>query len=91
MSHFDEKAKIAIPNDVQAGDTVFYRLRIIDLPRNPEKEWRGKVKSLFPATEWTTAFLIVWSLEPGYEEMSEIIHPCQITRILKAGTPEIGN
>lgn len=65
-------------SDVKPGDIILYRLRIIDLPVNPDRLWRGRIKAVFPATDWTTPFLIVLSLEPGYEGMTEIIHPPQI-------------
>ena len=57
--------------DVSEGDIIFYRLEPKSLPVNPERIWKGRV-------EWSPArkglFMIVSSLEEGYEGMSEIVY-----------------
>ena len=69
--------------DIEAGDILSYILQPKDRPVDPERQWRGRVINVYPATEWAVPFLIVSSLEPGYEDMNEIVYPSQITRIEK--------
>lgn len=71
---------------IRPGETVLYRLRPIDMPIHPLRVWSGKVIVAVPATDWTTPYLIVQSLEPGYEGMREIIHPPHIISVERSET-----
>lgn len=79
--------------DIACNDIVYYRLRSQDAPVDPDREWKGEVLSVFLVTDWTVFFLVVASLEPGYDHMIELVYPWQITRLEKgderggAGTP----
>ena len=57
------------------GDTVFYRLKLSDLPVNPERVWKGKIESV------CSSFVLVSSLDEGYEGLREAVWPSQIVKI----------
>lgn len=56
-----------IISTIRPGIIVAYRLRPHDIPANPNKVWRGKVK-------WANdSAIYVDVLEPGYNGLSEMI------------------
>ena len=57
------------------GDTVFYKLKLSDLPKNPERVWKGKIESV------SSGFVLVSSLDEGYEGLREAVWPAQIVKI----------
>lgn len=69
--------------DITVGDSISYKLREIDNPTDPDREWKGQVLSIAPKTDRRAFLAIVVSLEPGYEGLQETVHLEQITRIEK--------
>lgn len=65
--------KAEIPMSV--GDVIFYKLRLSDLPTNPERIWKGKIESLY------SSFILVSSLDEGYEGLQEPVWPSQIVTV----------
>jgi hypothetical protein len=57
------------------GDTIFYKLRLSDLPKNPEGVWKGKIEGV------SSGFVLVSSLDAGYEGLREAVWPAQIVKI----------
>ena len=66
--------------DVGVGDIVFYKLEPRHLPVNPQRLWAGKVVL---AHSKKCLFVVVSSLEPGYEGECETVFTSQIVRIEK--------
>jgi hypothetical protein len=62
---------------ITPGDIVVYTLRTDQLPRHPEKEWRGKVLSVHLAIRRIRVAL----LERGYEDCEEDVCFEQILRM----------
>jgi hypothetical protein len=60
---------------LNVGDTVFYRLKLSDLPINLERVWKGKIESVY------SSFVLVSSLDEGYEGLCEAVWPSQIVKI----------
>jgi hypothetical protein len=65
--------KAEIPMSV--GDIIFYKLRLSDLPRNPERIWKGKIESV------SSSFVLVSSLDTGYEGLHEAVWSSQIVTV----------
>jgi hypothetical protein len=61
--------------NASVGDTVFYRLKLSDLPKNLERVWKGKIESVY------SSFVLVSSLDEGYEGLREAVWPSQIVKI----------
>lgn len=64
---------------ITPGDSIMYTLRTEQHPRQPDKEWRGKVLEFYP----TIQMVRVASLEAGYEDCEENVWSKQINRIEK--------
>lgn len=67
---------------VAEGDIVLYRMKLEDLPVDPQRLWRGRVKQVFKPTEWTIEYYRIISLEPAYRGLREIVYPFQIEQIV---------
>jgi hypothetical protein len=58
--------------NIEPGMIVAYRLLPKDIPANPNKIWRGKVM------QYNELSILVETLEPGYEGLTEIIRYEQV-------------
>jgi hypothetical protein len=65
--------------NASVGDTVFYRLKLSDLPINPERVWKGKIESVY--SKVGMCFVLVSSLDEGYEGLREAVWPSQVVKI----------
>ena len=74
-----------IETDFHIGDTVLYVLRELELPVNPEKQWRGKVLKVTPTS------VVVASLEEGYEGFTEVVFFKQIFEVKHVGENKAEN
>ncbi len=70
----------AVRTDIKVGSTVYYTLAENLLPTNPTKVWKGRVAYTHSPL---CQFLIVESLEPGYEGEYEPVFLDQIVSIEK--------
>lgn len=70
---------LIICSQLRVGMVIAYKLRSNQLPKNPEREWLGKVKSIHPALNW----IKVEVLDKGYEGEEETVYVGQIVRILQ--------
>lgn len=61
--------------DIQVGDTIYYRLKEEDAPTHPDKEWPGRVIQVMSLS------VTVEMLEPGYEGDTEMVYCEQIVRV----------
>jgi len=66
-----ERSNVELSEVVQ-GELVLYKLKPRDMPINPDRLWHGKV------IRYESNWILVESLEPGYEGMSEIIVVTQV-------------
>jgi hypothetical protein len=66
---------------LKAGMVLVYRLPSSQAPKDPMREWKGKIKDVWVATRYGVGAVKVEVLEPGYEGDAEIIYPEQIVRI----------
>jgi hypothetical protein len=62
------------------GDIIFYKLRLSDLPINQERVWKGKIENMY------SSFVLISSLDVGYEGLREAVWPSQIVKIEQAPT-----
>jgi hypothetical protein len=60
---------------VQAGVDIAYRMRLHDLPTDPQRLWHGIIEEVHPPVCW------VRLNEPGYEGLDEMIFFEQIVDI----------
>jgi len=60
---------------VQVGVVIIYRMRLSDRPTNPQRLWHGVVESVY------TGAYRVRLIEPGYEDLEEIVFFHQIVGI----------
>lgn len=63
--------------DIKPGAIILYRLRSDQRPRQPTKEWRGKVLLVYRAVQR----VIVASLEEGYEDCDDEVWLEQIIQV----------
>ncbi|MFL5629195.1 MAG: hypothetical protein ACJ788_26745, partial [Ktedonobacteraceae bacterium] len=54
---------------------IFYKLRLSDLPINPERVWKGKVESVY------SGCVLISSLDTGYEGLHEAVWFSQIVTV----------
>ena len=66
------------------GDIVTYVLLPKDQPVQPERQWQGQVKHIVGGT-----YILVESLEPGYEGETEYITFDQIKNTLPLARPNV--
>ena len=71
-------------SELHPGDIVQYILLPKDRPTDPEKQWRGQVKRIAVGT-----YILVESLEPGYEGETEYITAGQIKSTLPGIFPHV--
>ncbi len=62
---------------IAVGSIVTYRLLPRQMPKNPQKEWRGRVVGSQPGLGWYW----IASLEPGYERLEECVFLEQIVKV----------
>ena len=68
--------------DMSLGDIIFYKLRLSDLPINQERVWKGKIETMY------SSFVLVSSLDEGYEGLCEAVWPSQIVKIERSAHVE---
>jgi hypothetical protein len=68
-------------HDLRIGDTIFYKLRPQDLPTDPDKLWKGRVRSVIVDSPRYVDSLVVDILEPGFEDDTEIVYPEQLVSV----------
>ncbi len=61
--------------NASVGDIIFYKLRLSDLPINRERVWKGKIEGVY------SSFVLVSSLDEGYEGLREAVWSSQIVKI----------
>ena len=61
--------------NASVGDIIFYKLKLSDLPINPERVWKGKIEGV------CSSFVLVSSLDEGYEGLREAVWPSQVIKI----------
>lgn len=59
---------------------LVYRLLPSQAPRNPNREWRGRVMDVWISTKYNVGAVKVEVLEQGYEGDTEIVYLEQIIR-----------
>lgn len=64
-------------SELNPGMVVVYVLRANQLPKQPEKEWRGKIKKVYPSIDEVE----VEVLSEGYKGNEERVHFEQIVRV----------
>jgi len=62
-------------SNLHLGDIVNYVLLLKDRPVDPTKQWRGQVKRIL------VGYILVESLEPGYEGQTEYITISQVKSV----------
>ncbi len=70
---------VELPN---IGAIISYKLRSIDSPIEPAREWRGRVIRAYPKTPFSMACVKVESLEKGHEGETEVVMLSQIVGVL---------
>ena len=71
-------------SELHPGDIVNYILLPKDRPTDPKKQWKGQVKRIVGGT-----YILVESLEPGYEGQTEYITADQIKSTLPVISPHV--
>ncbi len=69
---------VELPN---IGAIISYKLRSIDSPIEPAREWRGRVIRAYPKTPYSMACVKVESLEDGHEGLIELVMLSQIVGV----------
>jgi len=64
-------------SELKPGMVVVYVLRANQLPKHPEKEWRGKIKKVYPSIDEVE----VEVLSEGYTGDEERVHFEQMLRV----------
>jgi hypothetical protein len=63
------------------GAIIYYRLPLYQLPRHPEKEWKGQVISAHIDMPGSLDVAFVECLDDGYDLAAEFVLISQITRV----------
>ena len=66
-------------SELKPGMVVVYLLRTDQLPKHPQKEWRGKIKKVYRLADAVE----VEVLNGGYEGSEELVLFTQIVRVEK--------
>jgi hypothetical protein len=66
---------------LQKGAVIHYRLLPAERPTHPARIWRGKVLKTYIGMTYFLDCCRVESLEPGYEELTELVLISQIVEI----------
>jgi predicted adenine nucleotide alpha hydrolase (AANH) superfamily ATPase len=64
-------------SELKPGMVVVYFLRANQLPKHPEKEWRGKIKKVYQSIDEVEVEI----LSEGYKGDEERVHFKQIVRV----------
>ena len=66
---------------LQEGTIIHYRLLPAERPSNPNRVWKGRVLKAWMGMHFLLDCCRVVSLEPGYEELTELVLISQIVEI----------
>ena len=69
---------VELPN---IGAIISYKLRSMDSPIEPAREWMGRVMRAYPKTPFSMACVKVESLEEGHEGETELVMLSQIVKV----------
>ena len=67
--------------ELKEGAIIHYRLLPAERPTHPNRIWRGKVLRAWTWMHFILDCCRVVSLEPGYEELTELVLISQIVEI----------
>ncbi len=70
-------------NMLEQGVIIQYRLLPAERPTNPNRIWKGKVIQTYLGMTYFLDCCRVVSLEPGYEELTELVLISQIIEVAK--------
>ncbi len=79
-----EGTRILDVSKLVVGSVIQYVLPLSQRPRDPNKLWHGRITAVFVRNN--LGAVRVSSLEPGYEEHSELVHLYQIRAIEEEDT-----
>jgi hypothetical protein len=68
-------------NTLKEGTIILYRLLPAERPSNPNRVWKGRVLKAWMGMHFILDCCRVVSLEPGYEELTELVLISQIVEI----------
>ncbi len=68
-------------NTLKEGTIIHYRLLPAERPSNPHRIWRGKILACYFWNHFLLDMVRVESLEPGYEDLTELVLISQITHV----------
>jgi len=63
------------------GVTIYYHLLPSQLPRNPDREWKGCVLSVYAGMDSSLRMALVECLDDGYDRAVEFVLLSQITQV----------
>jgi hypothetical protein len=66
---------------LKVGATVVYLLPSSQAPKDPLREWKGKIKAVYVSPKYNVGAVRVEVLEEGYEGDEELVYMEQISRI----------
>lgn len=72
---------MAEQNTLKEGAIIHYRLLPAERPSNPNRVWKGRVLKAWIGMHFILDCCRVESLEPGYEELTELVLISQIVEI----------
>jgi len=68
-------------NTLKEGAIIHYRLLPAERPTHPSRVWRGRVLKAYTGSWYFLDCCRVVSLEPGYEELTELVLTSQIVSV----------
>jgi len=68
-------------NILKEGAIIQYRLLPAERPTYPNRIWRGRIIACYLWNHFLLDMVRVESLEPGYEELTELVLISQIVKI----------
>lgn len=84
----DQRTKIDL-KELKKGQVIMYRLPSSQAPKDPMREWRGRIKDVWVSTRFGVGAVKVEVLDEGFNGDTEIVYPEQIVRV--EGMPSISN
>jgi hypothetical protein len=72
---------IESPNVLKEGAIIHYRLLPAERPSHPQRIWRGRVLQAYTGMRYFLDCCQAESLEPGYEDLTELVLVSQIVRV----------
>ena len=69
------------PTILKEGAIIHYRLLPAEHPNNPNRIWKGRVLKAWMGMHFLLDCCRVVSLEPGYEELTELVLISQIVSV----------